>query len=482
MRRYVGAAALAVALAGGLAASVPSRGRAITVRATAGLDVHVTAQTRTMLTLGWTPQPGEGYQFRVDNTRVSNTWAPTTSSARFSIRSGQHVYEVEQLIEGLDGTVTNPAPTTTTVTVPTTTTVTTTVPTTTTQPGTTTTTGSGANLGATYLAATPGSVVTIPCGTYAAQTITGQNAGAVTLQATTPHCVVLGGLTLGQNNGDPSGTAPSSLTIDGIDVHGEVFGWYSDNSGATPGSTNFVYRNGHVWGTTLDSGIYLYSFRNALIQGVEVGPLCCNSDGIDMAIPRPSAPSPNGDVIDTVNVHDVYDSCSILAARLPGTPCSGSGFESGCSQCAHVDGSQWYGGLNGTIRNSVFTSINPGGQTGQGIFLQSANNGRFSNLAITGNTLGATPNNDLSISGPGTSVVTGPVNIAGNHVAGNIRLYGDSTSDGPFAPGVQITVTGNTAAVYQTTLNNGCQLILGDGSTYTPIYSANVFGNNQCQG
>lgn len=357
--------------------------------------------------------------------------------------------------------------------------VTTTTPTT--QPTTTTTPSGPIDLGALYRSAPPNSVVVVPCGTYGAQTISGQNTGTVTLRAAQAHCVTVGSIQLGQNNGSPTGNAPSNLVMDGIDVNGTVFGNY--NSG--PQTTGFLFENAKV-SDTADAGgagFYLYSFKNTTISHVEVGPICCNADGIDMAIPREGAPSPDGIVLGTVNVHDVYDSCVIMAKALPGVPCSGLGFEDpGCFQCSHVDGTQWYGGLNSTITNSTFTRINPGGNTAQGIFFAQANGGQASNLTLTGNTLGATANNDFSISGPGRGWVTGFVNITNNHVDGNIRLYGDSIADAPFAPGVKITVTGNTANVYQTTLNNGCTLVLGDGSSYTPLYSANVFGNKQCQG
>ena len=216
----------------------------------------------------------------------------------------------------------------------------------------------------------------------------------------------------------------------------------------------------------------------------EIGPLCCDSDGLDVTIPRPGAPTPMNVTLDAVNIHDVYDSCALLMAQLPGTPCSGQGFESGCSGCEHPDGTQWFGAVSGTIRDSTFCNINPGGTAAQGIFMQPANGGRFEDITITGNTLCATANNTLSISGPGVSDVTGTTTITGNSLpAGNIRLYGDtSPTDRPIAAPATIIVSANTAASFETTNGNGCTLILGDGSTYTPIYSGNRFGNGQCEG
>jgi hypothetical protein len=335
-----------------------------------------------------------------------------------------------------------------------------------------------------YSLAQPGDTILVGPGTYPATTLQQAATGAVTFQcasAAAGACTVNGELDLGSNNGSLSGNAPSNLTLDGINiVNGILYGYY--NTGAQ--TSNFVFENAKITDTQDAGGsaIRLNSFQGALIKNVEVGPICCNADGIDMVIPREGAPSPNGITLDSVNVHDIYDSCTLLVAQLPGTPCSGLGFEdAGCSSdpnCgAHVDGAQWFGGLNSTIKNSTFTNINPGGRAGQGIFFQSANGGLFSNLTFTGNTLGATPNNDFSISGPGTSVVSGSVTISGNHDAGNMLLY-----SGVFAPGINISVTGNVATLFATTPSNGCTLTLGDGSSYTPAYSGNSFGNSQCQG
>ena len=331
-----------------------------------------------------------------------------------------------------------------------------------------------------YSLAQPGDTILVGPGTYPATTLQQAVNGAVAFRcasATAGACTINGELDLGANNGSPSGNAPSNLTLDGINItNGTLYGYYQSG---TP-TANFVFENARISDTqdAGGSGIRLNSFQGALIQNVEVGPICCDADGIDMVIPRDGAPSPNGITLDSVNVHDIYDSCALLTAQLPGTPCSGLGYEdAGCTSCAHVDGSQWYGGLNSTIENSTFTAINPGGTVGQGIFLQSANSGLFSNLTITGNTLGATPNNDFSISGPGTSLVSGNVTLTGNHVAGKMLLY-----NGVFAPGITISVSGNVADIFATTPSNGCSLLLGDGSSYTPVYSGNRFANNQCQG
>lgn len=479
----------AVALAGALVGTV-AFGALLATSSAAPSNLRLVSATERTATIGWTAADNAtGYALYRDGVKLSTAGASAVT-ARFGVSYGTHTLGVQALAPGgaqlstitVDNhwqatATTYPPPPTTTAT-----TTTTTVPTTTTTPTTTTVPTGSINLGALYLAAGPGSTVVIPCGSYGPQQITGQNPGPVTLQAAQPHCVTIAGdLTLGVNNGSPSGNAPSNLTIDGIDVTGGgIVGWYESG---TP-TSGFVYRNAKVSCTQgCGNGIYLYSFQQSTIgPNVEVGPICCNGDGIDMAIPRQGAPSPDGITLDTVNVHDIYDSCTILRKTLPTTPCSGQGFEDGCASCAHPDGTQWYGGLNATIRNSTFTNINPGGTAAQGIFMSQANGGLYSNITISNNTLGPTANNDLGISGPGPGVVTGFVKITGNHVAGNIRLYGDPQFGEAFAPGIQITVAQNVADVYQTTHGNGCDLILSDGTLYTPTYIGNVFGNHQCQG
>ena len=318
-----------------------------------------------------------------------------------------------------------------------------------------------------YSLAQPGDTILVGPGTYPATSIQQSVNGAVEFQcssASAGACTVNGGLDLGASNGSASGNAPSNLTLDGINITNGTLDSVLYNAGAAP--TNLTFENARISDTqdAGGSGIRLNSLQGALIQNVEVGPICCDADGIDVTIPREGAPSPSGITLDSVDVHDVYDSCTLLTARLPGTACSGLGYEDpGCTDCSHVDGTQWFGGLNSTIKNSTFTAINPGGTVGQGIFFQSANGGLFSNLTITGNTLGATPNNDFSISGPGTSVVSGNVTLTGNHVAGKMLLY-----NSVFAPGTTISVTGNVATTFATTPSNGCSLQLGDGSGYTP--------------
>ena len=96
------------------------------VAATGSLQLAITRDSASTFTVGWVPPPGiVGYVFNVDGARVSNTWNPAQSTARFAKKPSPpaHVYEVVPVINGVSGTVTYPpTPPPTTTTAPTTTT------------------------------------------------------------------------------------------------------------------------------------------------------------------------------------------------------------------------------------------------------------------------------------------------------------------------------------------------------------------------
>ena len=330
-----------------------------------------------------------------------------------------------------------------------------------------------------YGLARPGDTVVVAAGTYGPQQLVKRphpSGPRVTFTCPSRRCTVEGDLQLGTGNGLVSGDAPSFLTINGIDVKGRVKTFYNGTSEPKP--THITIENGHVWNTQSSTHLVdLTSLDDVVLRNLEVGPGCCDLDGIEVGIPRVGAPSPSRIRLVHVNVHDIYDSCRLLQAQLPDTSCSGGGFESGCSSCDHVDGLQAFGGLGLTIERSVFDHINTGGKVAQGIFLQSANGGRFSDIRLVGNVLGPTANNDLSISGPGDGTVSGSVLIAHNRVGSNIRLYSRI-----WTPGTSIRVEGNRAREFATDPTNGCSVSLADGSSYTPLYSGNAFGNHRCHG
>lgn len=66
------------------------------------LNPGLVSQTKTTVTIGWTPIPACGYRFSVDGTVVSHTWDETVSQTRFRkpASDGQHIYEVEPILIG----------------------------------------------------------------------------------------------------------------------------------------------------------------------------------------------------------------------------------------------------------------------------------------------------------------------------------------------------------------------------------------------
>lgn len=73
------------------------------------LDVHLVSQNASVITLGWTPQPGYGYLFSVNGSLVSRTNDPSRSSVKFSkVTNG--VYEVAVIVKGATGSYPPPAP------------------------------------------------------------------------------------------------------------------------------------------------------------------------------------------------------------------------------------------------------------------------------------------------------------------------------------------------------------------------------------
>lgn len=408
MRRAVWASALAVALAAGLAAALPTSHAAIAVRATDGLGVHVTAQTLTMLTLGWAPQPGEGYEFRLDGQRVSNTWNPATATTRFSIRSGQHVYEVLQLVAGLDGAVTSPAPITTTVV--STTTVTTT------PPATTTASAGKLDMNALYQTSPANSVITVPCGSYGPQKITGKG-GPITFQAAQSGCVQVADVDFGSAYNSSDG--PKNVTVTGFASPKTAAGCTWTLEGQSAGIT--------LNGITA-CNFYVNGITNSLIENSNFGgctqpdPSGCGYNAID------STPLGNNITLTNDVLHD-YGTTNDSVYH---------------EQCLFLGGE-----TNVTITGTTFTGCQV-----FDIFLQYGSSvaaGNFDGLKITGNHF------NYPLQGNGqprdTAVFFSPrgyqfrnVTLTGNTFVPGATLGWDSTTPTPTG----FTVTNNTFGVAAT--------------------------------
>jgi len=330
-----------------------------------------------------------------------------------------------------------------------------------------------ASFGRAYQVAKAGETVEVAAGSYDTQTVLQTQppkaAPPVTFRSASGAQVMVGGIQLGQNNGSTSGTSPSNLVFDGFDINGQFHASYS---GVGAGASNITLENSHVYGwNALGPMLLLRDVVNFTAQNDEVGPACCQADGIQLAIRSEGNSNPQNVVFDRLYVHDIANTCS-TEPRYP--DCAGNGAGDGCTSCEHVDGIQAFGGQGITIRNSRFYNAGT-----QNIFLQSANGGTFSNVTIE-NTMVSTsygsPTNSVSLSGPGVSVFSGFARFRNNTFQKDVRIY-----QRVLAPGTQVEFT-NNIAFFRGDEGGAqpCTYEAGDGSTITPTYSHNLFGDKTC--
>jgi hypothetical protein len=135
----------------------------------------------------------------------------------------------------------------------------------------------------------------------------------------------------------------------------------------------------------------------------------------------------------------------------------------------HVDGIQAFGCRTCAFeRNKIYLQ----GATKQGLFLQPANGGSFSNLTIVNNMLCCGGNTLAPVSAPGLDVFSGYVNILYNTVVGPLLLY-----DSVLVAGTTVTIVGNIITGQAGNSNaGGCTVAAGDRSTLTPTWSHNLMG------
>src|SRR5262249_52970558 len=146
------------------------------------------------------------------------------------------------------------------------------------------------------------------------------------------------------------------------------------------------------------------------VDNVEIGPECCNSDGILIGQDN-GQPVPNGVTIRNSYVHDLYATCSKVPQAIKDAygGCSGTGFEEpGAGSLEHVDGTQAIGGTNITIEGNRFERAAALGCGGV-LFTQPVNGGSFANWTIANNFFGKTActNDDIDLSGPGAGTYSG---------------------------------------------------------------------------
>jgi len=341
-----------------------------------------------------------------------------------------------------------------------------------------------------YQLATPGDVIQVAGGTYAAQTVLRSNpakSAPATMFTPAPGSTVTvaGNLALGQNNGSLSGNTPSHLVFDGININGGNLRTYYNTA---PQPTDISYLNAHIQFN--QSGWHLLNLNSLdhfTARNVELGPECCNGDAVDVVIPRVGAPNPSNIVLDNLYIHDIYDSCTHEPAAISAN-CSGIGYgDPGCSvSCDHPDGIQAFGCDTCTIENSRIYAINPTSATStgaaQGILLQRSNNGTYSDLTIANNMMecGCGTNLFSVAGGYGEAGFSGYIKLLYNTIDGGAPIY-DSTGNHVLAAGTTITIVGN---IIRGTLHDGnpggssaCTFKRYDGTTLTPVYRNNLFAN-----
>lgn len=335
--------------------------------------------------------------------------------------------------------------------------------------------------------------VSMAVGNYGAQNLTRYNgcdpsASVYYLAEANLGVHVLGSITLGGNNGQPSGDAPNYLTFDGISI--EQGRYMTHFNGTTNPPHDLGLRNSRIWCTSGSSDcpgghlIQLRSTLNFIGVNVEAGPYCCDGDGIELEVPRFGAPSPTNISFDRFYVHSIYDTCNNMpSAEVTQYGCSGLGFGDG-QPLDHADGIQAFGGINVAITRSRFYTTNPQSTVGgQGIFFQEANGGTFSNLTFQNNMVSCgCGTNTFSLGGPGTGVFTGYIHFYYNTVKGNgIKIYDSAPNSLILASGTDVKFVGNiyTGLVHDT-LSTSCTYAAAGGGTVTPLFKNNLASSNTC--
>jgi hypothetical protein len=283
---------------------------------------------------------------------------------------------------------------------------------------------------------------------------------------------------LGINSSNPLYDQPNNLAFDGAggtwNVDGCIKGWY--NSATNPQIIGLRVMRLHIYDMTAShcTPIKVGNITDVQIVGNEIGPGCCDTDGIVLGNRR-GGPQNDNVLIEGNYIHDLYDTCRrVPAAVLAQRGCSGQGYGDGIPG-EHADAVQAFTAWNTTVRNNRIDTINPGGAA-QGIFFQPAvcNAPCFGNITFEGNLIGTIGTLSGGISGPGNSQVGGYFNVLYNTIDGLFRLDSNSTNH-MMAPGSTVRVVGNVI----TSASPGiCSPTAGDGSRVTLVWSNNQVGRS----
>jgi hypothetical protein len=340
-----------------------------------------------------------------------------------------------------------------------------------------------------YQIALPGDVVEVESGNYVSQNLLkgsqSQSGPSISFKCISVHaCVVVGGLMLGKSGGGPAAAddSPSYLTFDGIDLKNGGFhnAYYSESN---PRPTNIIFRNSHVWKNdstlTVDGGPGIgIGADNLVLDNVEIGPICCNSDAMQLSGGRNGSVF-NNEVLNNLYIHDVYDTCSSEPATVTDTyPCTGFGIGDGGSPVSyeHIDGIQAAGGNNLVIQNSRFYAAGA-----QSLFLASYNGASFTNVTIQNNFVSL-----RSIDDEGGHPVTIGQNCAGCFMGTWKVLYNTFQGgayfgdNGQWDPTATLQVVGNIIGSVNSVTQSGCNLTAYGGGTFTPLYIKNLRHAGSC--
>ena len=142
-------------------------------------------------------------------------------------------------------------------------------------------------------------------------------------------------------SGDALTIKATCLTFDGLDFNAEINVY---TSSVTFENGRYEHNRGFPSG---EDGFYIQKGNYITFRNIEVGPICCDNDGIDLFA------SPNGVnygvTMDHVFVHDIVTACSQLSALANWSNCSS---QSTHYNGNHVDCVQTLGMGNWTVENS----------------------------------------------------------------------------------------------------------------------------------
>lgn len=323
-------------------------------------------------------------------------------------------------------------------------------------------------LGRAYVVAHPGDTVSIAGGTYTGKQVlrfdpSKPTAPVVTFAPAPGQQVII--------DGNLHFDGSSFITINGDgrlrvrDMGADLFDGHRPSHLTITGLRAYRLNNTEYPDPVVGAN-YFNSVDHLTLRNVEIGPTCCQNDGLDIAIGNNGDPVPANIVLDRVYIHDVELDCSELPAQS----------RAGCNRPPsdqHVDCLQFFGGINVVIENSRFF-----GCSESAVMTGSANGGKYSNWTIQNNLFGPLvhPDNgvDISDGGPANSPWSGSIRILHNTFAdgenGPALIFAQGA--GVFQPGTTAYIAGNA---------NGLSRLCLPGTTNLSVtFEWNMWGNYKC--